>query len=231
MSIIAWIVPVRRVGTALTWFGAVGLLLTTVMTMAWLGGLVAMRDLDERLEDDRRATAASLLDASTLLGSTATVLEGTTMSLGTAGTALYDTAQLLDQLAESTRQLADALDVSFFGQRPFAQVATTFEDITDDLTTAATDVGFLATDVEELEPDVQNVAAHLRVVEASVRVLAARVTAFRGVEELVGLARAYALLSAMLSAWLAALAVGCVWLGRQLRSAADTVTADPPPTG
>ena len=61
--------------------------------------------------------------------------------------------------------------------------------------------------------------------------LAARVTAFRGVEELVGLARAYALLSAMLSAWLAALAVGCVWLGRQLRSAADTVTADPLPTG
>ncbi len=61
--------------------------------------------------------------------------------------------------------------------------------------------------------------------EESVGALAVRVDEFGGVERLVGLVRIYAVLSAVLAAWLAVLAAGCIWAGRQLRAAAVTPTA------
>jgi hypothetical protein len=57
-------------------------------------------------------------------------------------------------------------------------------------------------------------------VEESVSALAVRVDEFGGIERLVGLVRIYALLSAVLAVWLAVLAAGCIWAGRQLRAAA-----------
>lgn len=211
--------PARRVGGGLVAFGISGLILTIVMTIVWLSGFFAAGDLDERLEADRVAMATALTDAAELMNSTATALESTSGSLGSVGAVLDDTARILDSLAATTAELADALDVSILGQEPFAAAAASLDEIAAELETFAAHADALGAEVETLEPDLATVAEDLRTVEASMTALATRVEAFSGVEEMVGLIRLYALLSALLSLWLAVLAAGCVWVGRQLRRA------------
>lgn len=222
--------PARRLARGLVWFGVVGLVLTTVMMVAWLGGLVAMRDLDERLEADRQATAISLAQAAALMGSSATTLQDASASLGSVQETLDDAARLLDRLATSTGDLAEALNVTILGQQPFAGTSQSFEDVSGDLDILATRSEALATEVETFHPDLEVVAADLRTVETSIRALAYRVNSFGGVEDLVGLMRGYALLSALLAAWLASLAAGCVWAGRQLQRAGAALNAETTPT-
>lgn len=222
--------PARRLARGLVWFGVVGLVLTTVMMVAWLGGLVAMRDLDERLEADRQATAISLAQAAALMGSSATTLQDASASLGSVQETLDDAARLLDRLATSTGDLAEALNVTILGQQPFAGTSQSFEDVSGDLDILATRSEALATEVETFHPDLEVVAADLRTVETAIRALAYRVNSFDGVEDLVGLMRGYALLSALLAAWLASLAAGCVWAGRQLQRAGATLTVETTPT-
>jgi len=218
--------PARRLGNGLVAFGVIGLVLTTLMTAAWLGGLLAIRDLDERLEDDRQSMAAALADAADLMASSSSALGRSADSLGSVGVALDDSARLLDSLASSTADLADALDVTILGQQPFAELAASFDDVSVDLDRVARDTGLLVAEVGQARPDLQGVAVDLRRVESSVSALAVRVEDFGAVEDLVGLVRAYGLLSALISAWLATLAVGSIWAGRQLqRAGADLTTA------
>ena len=218
--------PARRLGNGLVAFGVVGLLLTTVMTIAWLGGLFAIRDLEERLEADRESMAAALADVAALMDSSAIALESSADSLGSVGAALDNSARLLTSVADATADLAGALDVTILGQQPFAGLAASFEDISVQLDAVAADAGTLAAEVEQLEPDLRAVAADLHAVETSVSVLATRVEAFGAIEELVGLVRGYGLLSALISAWLATLATGCIWAGRQLQQAGTALSAE-----
>ena len=222
--------PARRLGNGLVAFGVVGLLLTAVMTIAWLAGFAAIRDLDERLEADRQATAVALVQAAALMGSSATALEDASASLGSVQEALDDAARLLDRLATSTGELAEALNVTILGQQPFAGTSQSFEDVSGDMDILATRSETLATEVETFHPDLEVVAADLRTVETAIRALAYRVNSFDGVEDLVGLMRGYALLSALMAAWLASLAAGCLWAGRQLQRAGAALTAETTPT-
>lgn len=222
--------PARRLGNGLVVFGVVGLLLTAVMTIAWLAGLAAIGDLDERLEADRQATAVSLVQAAALMGSSATALEDASASLGSVQEALDDAARLLDRLATSTGELAEALNVTVLGQQPFAGTSQAFEDVSGDMDILATRSETLATEVATFHPGLEVVAADLRTVETSIRALAYRVNSFGGVEDLVGLMRGYALLSALLAAWLASLAAGCVWAGRQLQRADAALNVETSPT-
>ena len=222
--------PARRLGNGLVAFGVVGLLLTAVMTIAWLAGFAAIRDLDERLEADRQATAISLVRAAALMGSSATALADASASLGSVQGALEDAARLLDELATSTGELAEALNVTILGQQPFAGTSQSFDDVSGDLDILATRSETLAAEVETFHPDLEVVAADLRTVETAIRALAYRVNTFGGVEDLVGLMRGYALLSALLAAWLASLAAGCLWAGRQLQRAGAALNAETTPT-
>jgi methyl-accepting chemotaxis protein len=222
--------PARQLGNGLVAFGAIGVLLTAGMTIAWLASLVAIRDLDERLEADRQATAVALVQAAALMGSSATALEDASASLGSVQEALDDAARLLDRLATSTGELAEALNVTILGQQPFAGTSQSFDDVSGDMDILATRSETLASEVETFHPDLEVVAADLRTVETSIRALAYRVNSFRGVEDLVGLIRGYGLLSALLSAWLGALGAGCLWAGRELRRPGAALNAETTPT-
>lgn len=219
--------PARRLGNGLIGFGIAGLVVTIILAVVWLGTLVAMQDLDERLEADREALGAALANTSDLMDSTASAIEATTDAMGNVGVALDDAASLLDRLGTTTGDLADALNVTILGQQPFAGVAENLEVIATDLETFAGHADTLAADIESLGPPLTQLAGDLRTVEESVGALAVRVEEFGGVERLVGLVRIYAVLSAILAAWLAVLAAGCLWAGRQLRAAAVTPTGEP----
>lgn len=214
--------PARRLGNGLIGFGVAGVVVTIILAVVWLGTFVAMQDLDERLEADREDLAAALASTANLMDSTASALEATTEAMGSVGVALDDAASLLDRLGSTTADLADALNVSILGQQPFAGAAENLEAIAIDLETFAGHAETLAADIETLGPPLTQLAADLRTMEESVGALAVRVEEFGSVERLVGLVRIYALLSAVLAAWLAVLAVGCVWAGRHLRETAVT---------
>ena len=207
----------RRVGTALTWFGVVGLVLSAAMAISLLVGLGAMGDLDQRVDTNRLAMAEALDQGTQLLDGTASTLESTTTSLESVRATVDDTAQLLGQLETSTRELVSALGVNILGQRPFASVAKSFEGIADQLAASADDAAAVVEEIDHLQPDLGRVADDLRSVRASVSTLATRTTDFDDLGNLIGLARLFALLWALVSLWLAALAAGCIWVGRQLR--------------
>jgi hypothetical protein len=207
----------RRLGTALTWFGGIGLVLSAAMTIALLVGLGAMGGLDQKLDQNGQAMADALDQGSQLLDGTATTMESTTRSLDSVRATVNDTAQLLGQLETSTRELVSALGVNILGQRPFASVARSFDGIADQLAVSADDAASVVKEIDTLQPDLGKVADDLRSVRASVSVLAGRSTDFNDLGNLIGMARLFALLWALVSLWLAALAAGCIWVGRQLR--------------
>lgn len=207
----------RRLGTVLIGFGVIGLVLTTGMAIACLGGWASMQETEQQLESNRLAAGSALSEASRLLGSTSAVLESTTASLGDVASALDDTSRLLAGVSDSTRELADAMDVSILGQRPFAGVGGSFGDMSRELATVSDDAAALAATLGANEPQLQGLSTDLRGIQVSVAGLAGRVEAFSGLEETIGLARGYALTTGLLAIWLAALAAGCVWLGSGLR--------------
>ena len=222
--------PARRIGNGLVAFGAIGLVLTILMTVAWLAGILAIRDLDERLEADRQSTAAALADAAALMATSSSALRSSADSLGSVGATLDDSARMLDSLSSATADLADALEVTILGQQPFASLAGSFDQLSVDVERVARDTRLLVTQVGQVRPDIQSAAVDLRAVEASVSALALRVSDFGAVEDLVGLVRGYGLLSALISAWLATLAAGCIWAGRQLQRASEDLSAGTIPT-
>jgi hypothetical protein len=187
------------------------------MTIALLVGLGAMGGLDQKLDQNGQAMADALDQGSQLLDGTATTMESTTRSLDSVRATVNDTAQLLGQLETSTRELVSALGVNILGQRPFASVARSFDGIADQLAISADDAASVVKEIDTLQPDLGKVADDLRSVRASVSVLAGRSTDFNDLGNLIGMARLFALLWALVSLWLAALAAGCIWVGRQLR--------------
>ena len=207
----------RRVGTALTWFGVAGLVLSVAMAISLLVGLGAMGDLDQRVDTNRLAMADALDQGTQLLDGTASTLESTSGSLESVRASVDDTARLLGQLETSTRDLVSALGVNILGQRPFATVAKSFEGIADQLAISAEDAASVVDEIDNLKPDLGRVADDLRAVRASVSTLATRTTEFDDLGNLIGLARLFAVLWALVSLWLATLAAGCIWLGRHLR--------------
>jgi len=206
-----------RVATAVTWFGVVGLVLSVAMAISLLVGLGAMGDLDRRVDTNRLAMADALDQGTQLLDGTATTLESTISSLESVRASVDDTARLLGQLETSTRDLVSALGVNILGQRPFATVAKSFEGIADQLAISAEDAASVVDEIDNLKPDLGRVADDLRAVRASVSTLATRTTEFDDLGNLIGLARLFAVLWALVSLWLATLAAGCIWLGRHLR--------------
>jgi hypothetical protein len=195
----------------------VGLVLSGAMAISLLVGLGAMSDLDTRVDSNRLAMADALDQGTQLLDGTASTLESTTSSLESVRASVDDTAKLLGQLETSTRELVSALGVNILGQRPFASVAKSFEGIADQLAVSADDAASVVDDIDNLKPDLGKVADDLRSVRSSVSTLATRTTEFDDLSNLIGLARLFAVLWALVSLWLAALAAGCIWLGRQLR--------------
>jgi methyl-accepting chemotaxis protein len=220
--------PARRLGSWLIGFGVVGLVLAVIFVIGWLGSLAALGNLD--LDADRGSLSTSLSQAADLMDSTATALESSTETIGAVSDTLADTTVLLNDLADTTTNLADALDVSIFGQQPFGSAAASLADIADELDTFAQHASTLDEQVTALQPDLTAVVEDLRTMQASTVAMADRAESFAGGQGLVGFVRAYAVLSALMAAWLGVLAAICVWAGRQLRLAAPVPPAASTPT-
>jgi hypothetical protein len=221
--------PAHRLGGWLIGFGLIGLILSVVFVIAWLGSLLALRNVD-LTSTDGQSLATSITNAANLMDSTATALETSTDTIGAVSDTLDDTAVLLSDLADTTVDLADALDISILGAQPFAAVSRQLDEIAGELETFADHATALNEQVTALEPQLADVADDLRTMQASMESLAGRAAAFGGAQSLVGYIQAYAVLSALMAAWIGVLAGTCVWVGRQLRMVAVPPTPSDAPT-
>ena len=219
----------RRLGTALVVFGAIGVLLAGILGVGLVAGAGAMRDLDDRLTTQQVALADALDRASSSLGQLADATANASTTLATSGVAVGHAGEVLDELANVSRDLAQTLDISILGQRPLATAASKFGDLAGRAQVFSDDAAALAAALATNATDAAALATQVGTLEDRAAVLATEVRAFEGMGKLVGLLTAGMALAGLLVAWFGVLAVGIAWAGWRLRRAASPAApqADP----
>ncbi len=221
-------IPVERLGAVLVVFGAVGIGLSFLLTVALVAGSVAALSVDERLTEVGTDVATSLHEASDAIGDAVITTDRARAALGSGSDAVRETSGTLATLAEATADLAGALDFTIFGQQPLAGVAATFDTFTGDLRRTSQELTVLSADLAELDSSLGPIADDLRSLERRFDALAAQ---FESGEVFAGIGTAFGvglLLLAGMAGWLLAAAVGATWIGWRLRQPIAPRTMDTP---
>ena len=224
----SWLgVDLRRMGTALVVFGAVGMVIAALVAVGLLGGAIAARNLDERLtaQQAQLATTLTKIDSSmaravTTIGNAGTTLSTTSDTLANAGT-------VLESVAGTAEELSRSIDISILGSRPLASAAARLGTLATDVRGFEGRAATLASNLQQNASDTTALAAEIDGLRTQVSSLSARVAGFEATGELVSLVLGWLLLLGLLAAWLALAGAGCAWFGVRLRRLAATLPADP----
>jgi hypothetical protein len=206
----------RRLGIGLVAFGAVGLVLSAAAALLVLATLGAVGSAASGFEQQRTELVSMIEPAATALGQAADSASHAGTSLTQASDASRRAADLTSRMATSFEGLAGLGSMEVLGTRPFAGFSSQFADmaaqsrtLSGDLTSTANALTTNVTDSESVASDLRDLADRLRELEASLgpggTVSSAGVPILAAQIVLLGLL-----------AWVACLAVGCVWLGRRL---------------
>jgi hypothetical protein len=146
----------RRVGWALVAYGVLGLLLVAASVLA-IGPLVARASLAADSAGGSIAQAAVALDHS------ATAFDGFGHSLDDAKASSAHAAQLLNDAATTSGQLADAMSINLLGAQPLLPIAQSFRrnadelrGVSEDLSTLSGAIGRNAKDVALIRDDLRS---------------------------------------------------------------------------
>jgi hypothetical protein len=207
----------RRLGGALLGFGLVGVILAGLLAIGLIAGAILARNLDERVRTDQARLAASLERVTVTIGRLATTTTNGGATLESSSVAILGARDVTEELRAVTVDLADSLEVSILGSRPFTAVAQRFRELSSrvevfrgNLDTLAGRLGTNASNVAEMAVDVRRI-------EVEVRELSGRVSQSQGLADVVGVALIGLLLGGVLVAWLAVGAALCAWAGWRLR--------------
>jgi hypothetical protein len=206
---LAGVVPARRTGSVLVAFGAAGLVLLVTCLVAVLVSLMPIVNGAAQLEQQRAAAVG-------LIAPAADALESTAASAERAGTSLGLSASAARNGASVTSQLADAL-------AGLAAFSSAFGDTADRSRALSKDLAKTADALAQNESDSATAAANLHVLADRVRHLGEQLgsAAAPPPSGLAGVALPLAVaLVALVLAWLAAIAIASIWLGRRLRAVA-----------
>ncbi len=221
----------RRLGTGLLAFGIVGVVLAGVTAAGLVGGAIAARNLDDRLAADQAQLVAMLdrLTASIDRLATSTDHAGTT--LATTRDVVTQTGGILTDIAATTGGLADALDISIVGSRPFAGAAGDLRALADRVGAFADRTTTLAANLDANVTDLADLAGRTRTMGHDVATISGRLTAFDRTAELVNLVVGGILLGGLLVIWVGVAAALCAWVGWRLRQPASEPADQPPAAG
>ena len=125
-------------------FGVVGVVLAGLIAVALLGGAVAARNLDERLVADQNRIAASLTRLTLTMETLAVTADHAGGTLTASRDAMTHASDLLADIAATSTDLANALDISILGSQPFASAANGIRNIGAKTTVFAQDATALA---------------------------------------------------------------------------------------
>jgi hypothetical protein len=201
------VTPMARLGNVLIGFGVAGLaiLVGTVIALLLAVGPLAAAAAD--LDAARGNVAA-------LVGPSADALEATATSAEHAGQSLGQSETTARDAASVTSQLADAMSGLAAFSSAFADTAARARSLADDLNRTADAI-------HQNELDTATAATQLRTLSTQLRDLQSRLGAdqIATPSQLDRLALPVAVgLGGLLLIWLGGLAVGAIWLGRQLRA-------------
>jgi hypothetical protein len=217
----------RRLGASLMVFGLIGVLLAGALAVGLIGGALAARDLDERLQEDQARVVTTLNLVTITLESVATTMDNASSTLGTSGQTITHAAEVLGNVANVTGELANALNIEIFGLRPLEVPAQLFADLDNQIRTFYEDFDSLAQNFDTNATDTTALAEQFRQMSTYVDEFAVRIASFDRTREIVGLIVGGILLVGLLDAWLAVAAAACMWVGWRLRSVRP-YTAGPP---
>jgi hypothetical protein len=207
----------RRLGTALLAFGMTGVILAGLIAVALFGGAVAARNLDDRLVADQNRIAAALTRLTLTMETLAVTVEHGGNTLASSRDAMTHAADLLKDIAATSNDLANAMDISILGNQPFAAAATGVRNVGAKTATFAQDATALAATLDANVADTTTMAGQIRTAQTQASELAASVAAFDRIGQIVGLLIGGIVLAGLLTAWVAVAAAGCAWVGWRLR--------------
>lgn len=207
----------RRLGNALLAFGLVGLVLAAIVALGLIGGAIAARDLDDRLEADQARLSATLDRLATTTASVVTTTSNAGATLGSTSHLLGRAQGVLGELADVSAELGNALNLSILGSQPFASSAQQFRELETQVRAFQADTGTLAARLDTNATDVTALSARLRDIETQIGDLAERIAAYEGTGRIAGTLVGGMLLAGLLVAWLAAGAAACAWFGWRVR--------------
>jgi hypothetical protein len=207
----------RRLGTVLLGFGGAGVVLAGLLAIGLIGGAFLARDLDERVRTDQARLTASLERVTVTIGRLATTTSNGGATLDSSRLAVVGARDVMDELTAVTGQLADSLEVSILGSRPFTGVAQEFRDLGTRVETFRGNLDSLAERLGTNATDVADMAVEVGRIEGEVRELTSRVGGSQTLANAVGAAAFGLLLGGLVAAWLGVGAAICVWAGWRLR--------------
>jgi len=207
----------RRLGTGLLAFGVVGVVLAGLIAVALFSGAVAARNLDERLVADQNRIAASLTRLTLTMDTLAVTVEHAGDTLTASRDAMTHASDLLADIATTSTDLANALDISILGSQPFASAASGIRNVGAKTTVFAQDATALAVALDANVTDTTAMADQIRTAKTQASELAASIVAFDQIDQIVGLLIGGIVLGGLLTAWVAAAAGACAWVGWRLR--------------
>ena len=216
----------RRLGTGMLAFGVVGVVLAGLIAVALLGGAVAARNLDERLVADQNRIAASLTRLTLTMETLAVTVEHAGDTLTASRDAMTHASDLLADIAATSTDLANALDISIFGSQPFASAANGIRNVGAKTTVFAQDATALAVALDANVTDTTAMADQIRTAKTQASELAASIVAFDQIDQIVGLLIGGIVLGGLLTAWVAAAAGACAWVGWRLRRSSPASPVD-----
>ena len=199
--------PADRRGAALVAFGVSGLVLLGACLAAVIAAVVPLASTAAALEQQRTEAVA-------LIGPAASALEATASSADNAGTSLGSSVSAAREAAAVTGQLANALQGLAAFSSAFGDTATRSRALSDDLATTADALA-------RNQLDSAATAASLRALADRLKQLGQTLGAADSPppSALAGVAIPLALLlTVLVLAWLAGIALAAIWLGRRLRA-------------
>jgi hypothetical protein len=207
----------RRLGTAMTAFGLVGLALAGVMAVALGFGAVAARDLDERIAADQAKIGASLTRLTQTMESVAITTSNAATTLETSGQSIADAEALLETAATTLDSLAASLDISLLGNKPFASAADNVGQLATAVRSYKSRAATLGANLHQNSSDATVVAGQIRQLKKDVNEVATRIVGFDRVDQFVALVIGGIVLAALLTAWVALAGGFVAWVGWRLR--------------
>ena len=217
----------RRLGTSMLAFGIVGLVLAGIVAGALVAGGIAARNLDDRIAAGQDRIAAALTRLTLTMDGVATSIDNASATLGTSRDGVAHAADVLGQMADTSDELASALNVTILGQQPFTGAVAKLNDLSSKVRTFQGDAAKLAVNLDTNATDVTQMAGQVRQLRSEVGDLAAAVAGFSNTREIVSLAVGGIVLGGLLTAWIAVLAAGVAWAGWRLRRAVPPGAAAP----
>ena len=207
----------HRLGTVMLVFGLLGLLLAAVVGGTLVAGVSAAHSLDDRIAAAESQMGASLTRLTITIDGIAQSVDNTSATLASARDGVAQTANSLNDVAETVGSLATSLDVAIVGQQPFTGAVSSLRQLEAELRVVEADAVTLAANLDQNVTGVSQTAQQIRDMRTQFARLTGTSAGFADARGVISFAVGGIALAGLLTLWQAILAGWIAWAGMRLR--------------